>query len=73
MTHRQTMQTQNGGPEMKKQAFAVRLPEEVLQAIGKIAKEEERSRGAVIRRIIRQYFQVGGVETRLDGKDGEQE
>lgn len=58
---------------MKKQAFAVRLPEEVLQAIGKIAKEEERSRGAVIRRIIRQYFQVGGVETRLDGKDGEQE
>ena len=37
---------------MKKQAFAVRLPEEVLQAIGKIAEEEDRPRGAVIRRLI---------------------
>ena len=41
---------------MKKQAFAVRLPEEVLQAIGKIAEEEDRTRSAVIRRIVQQFF-----------------
>jgi metal-responsive CopG/Arc/MetJ family transcriptional regulator len=37
---------------MKKQTFTVRFPEEVLQAIEKIAKKEDRTRGAVIRKLL---------------------
>ena len=49
---------------MKKQAFAVRLPEEVLQAIGKIAEEEDRPRGAVIRRLL-----ILGLKTKEEANE----
>jgi len=50
-----------------KKHCSVRIENEILSKIDRIAAEEDRSRGAVIRRIIRQYFQVGGTKSRLDG------
>ena len=44
---------------MKKQVCSIRLPEEVLREIEKIAKKEDRTRGAVIRRIVQHFFQMG--------------
>ena len=41
---------------MKKQFCSIRLPEEILQEVEKIAKKEDRSRSAVIRRIVQQFF-----------------
>lgn len=41
---------------MKKQAFAVRIESEILSKIDRIPVGEDRSRGAVIRRIIQQFF-----------------
>ena len=41
---------------MKKQVCSIRLPEEILREIEKIAKEEDRTRGAVIRRIVQHFF-----------------
>ena len=41
---------------MKKQVCSIRLPEEILREIQKIAKKEDRTRGAVIRRIVQQFF-----------------
>ena len=52
---------------MKKEVCSIRIENEILSKIDRIAAEEDRSRGAVIRRIIRQYFQVGGTKSRLDG------
>jgi len=65
-SHRQTVKTQNGGEGVKKPVFSVRIENEILSKIDRIASEEDRSRGAVIRRIIRQFFQVGGAEPRSD-------
>ncbi len=59
---------------MKKPVFSVRIENEILSKIDRIAAEEDRSRGAVIRRIIRQFFQVGGTDTRSDiNANGEKE
>lgn len=41
---------------MKKQFCSIRLPEEILREVEKIAKKEDRSRSAVIRRIVQQFF-----------------
>lgn len=41
---------------MKKQVCSIRLPEEILREIEKIAKKEDRTRGAVIRRIVQHFF-----------------
>ena len=41
---------------MKKQVCSIRLPEEILFEIEKIAKKEDRTRGAVIRRIVQHFF-----------------
>ena len=41
---------------MKKQFCSIRLPEEILREIEKIAKKEDRTRSAVIRRIVQQFF-----------------
>lgn len=49
---------------MRKQVFSVRLPEEVLRAIEKISTQEDRPRGAVLRRIVAQWF-----EQKLAGGD----
>lgn len=41
---------------MKKQFCSIRLPEEIFRAIEKIAKKEDRTRSAVIRRIVQEFF-----------------
>ena len=42
--------------EVKKQFCSIRLPEEIFREIEKIAKKEDRTRSAVIRRIVQQFF-----------------
>ena len=39
-----------------KKHFSIRIESEILSKIDRIAVEEERTRGAVIRRIIRTFF-----------------
>ncbi|MHB8543861.1 MAG: ribbon-helix-helix protein, CopG family [Leptospirales bacterium] len=51
---------------MKKQFCSIRLPEEILREIEKIAKEEDRSRSAVIRRIVQQFFSKEEEDERTD-------
>ena len=59
---------------MKKQVCSIRIENEILSKIDRIAAEEDRSRGAVIRRIIRQFFHVEGTESRSDiNANGEKE
>lgn len=41
---------------MKQQFCSIRLPEEIFREIEKIAKKEDRTRSAVIRRIVQQFF-----------------
>ena len=41
---------------MKKQFCSIRLPEDIFREIEKIAKKEDRTRSAVIRRIVQQFF-----------------
>ena len=41
---------------MKKQFCSIRLPVEILREIEKIAKKEDRTRSAVVRRIVQQFF-----------------
>ena len=48
---------------MKKQVCSMRLEGEILSKIDRIACEEDRTRGAVIRRIIRQFFEGGKNES----------
>ena len=57
-----------------KKHFSIRIENEILSKIDRIAVEEDRTRGAVVRRIIRQFFQVGGTESRSDiNANGEKE
>ena len=58
------------GEELRKEVCSIRIENEILSKIDRIAVEEDRSRGAVIRRIIRQFFRVGGAKSQSDGKDG---
>ncbi len=58
---------------MRKEVCSIRLEREILSKIDRIAEEEDRSRGAVVRRIIRQYFQVGGTKSRLNGNNRKKE
>lgn len=53
---------------MRKQIFSVRLPEKVLQAIEKISTEEDRPRGAVIRRLL-----IRGLKTKEEKMEMENE
>lgn len=49
---------------MRKEVCSIRLPKELLRAVEKIAAEEDRPRGAVLRRIVAQWF-----EQKLAGGD----
>ena len=51
---------------MRKEVCSIRIENEFLSKIDRIAQEEDRTRGAVIRRIIREFFQVGETESRSD-------
>ena len=42
---------------MRKEVCSIRLPKELLRAVEKIAAEEDRPRGAVLRRIVAQWFE----------------
>ena len=44
-----------------KKHFSVRSENEILSKIDRIAADEDRSRGAVVRRIIQQFFFKGGI------------
>lgn len=50
---------------MKKHC-SIRIENAFISKIDRIAETEDRTRGAVIRRIIRQFFQVEGTESRSD-------
>ncbi|MHB8544259.1 MAG: CopG family ribbon-helix-helix protein [Leptospirales bacterium] len=39
-----------------KKHFSIRIENEILSKIDRIAADEDRSRGAVVRRIIQQFF-----------------
>ncbi|MHB8422329.1 MAG: CopG family ribbon-helix-helix protein [Leptospirales bacterium] len=39
-----------------KKHFSIRIEHEILSKIERIAAEEDRSRGAVVRRIVQQFF-----------------
>ena len=39
-----------------KKHFSIRIENEILSKIDRIAAKEDRSRGAVVRRIIQQFF-----------------
>ncbi|WP_156182965.1 ribbon-helix-helix domain-containing protein [Leptospirillum sp. Group II 'CF-1'] len=45
-----------GEGEGVKKHFSIRIENELLSRIDRIAAEEDRSRGAVVRRIIQQFF-----------------
>jgi predicted transcriptional regulator len=64
-----TKNTNNGGP-VRKEVCSIRLPKELLRAVEKIAVEEDRPRGAVLRRIVAQWFEQkrAGVDMG-DGKN----
>ena len=53
---------------MVKKPFSLRVEPEILSKIDRIAQEEDRTRGAVIRRILRDFFRVG-----LRGNNSEKE
>jgi len=55
---------------MRKEVCSIRLPKELLRAVEKIAVEEDRPRGAVLRRIVAQWFEQkrAGVDMG-DGKN----
>ncbi len=44
---------------MVKKPFSLRVEPEILSKIDRIAKREDRTRGAVIRRILRDFFRMG--------------
>ncbi|MHB1756931.1 MAG: ribbon-helix-helix protein, CopG family [Leptospirillum sp.] len=48
--------------EVRKQFCSIRLPEEIFREIEKIAKKEDRTRSAVIRRIVQQFFSKEGTD-----------
>ena len=58
------------GEELKKEVCSIRIENEILSKIDRIAAEEDRSRGAVIRRILRQFFRVAGTRFQSEEKDG---
>ena len=67
------MKTKNGGEGVKKTVFSVRIENEILSKIDRIAAEEDRTRGAVIRRVLREFFRVG-TQSRSDiNTNGEKE
>lgn len=45
-----------GKEEGVKKHFSIRIENEILSKIDRIAVEEDRSRGAVVRRIVQQFF-----------------
>ena len=47
----------NKGEPVRKEVCSIRLPKELLREVEKIAEEEDRPRGAVLRRIVSQWFE----------------
>ena len=43
---------------MKKPAFSFRIENDILSKIDKLAAAEDRTRGAVIRKILKEFFLV---------------